>query len=56
MRSFLRSAAHIFRMSKKSDTREFLLYLRLVFIGIAVVGTIGFVVQYVSSLLKISFG
>jgi protein translocase SEC61 complex gamma subunit len=42
---FLRSAAAIFRLSKKSDKEEFALYLKLVGLGIIVIGTIGFIIK-----------
>lgn len=42
---FFRSAAAIFRLSKKSDREEFTLYLKLVTIGILIVGTIGFIIK-----------
>ena len=47
---FLRNVMAIFRLSHKSDMTEFSLYLRLVLLGIAVVGSIGFFVKLVGNL------
>jgi protein translocase SEC61 complex gamma subunit len=55
-RDFLKSMASVLRLSRKSDREEFWLYLRLVLLGIAVVGTIGFVIKLVSSALPTIFG
>ena len=49
-REFLRSSAAIFRLAHKSDRDEFTLYLKLVALGIAVVGTIGFIIKLVGSI------
>ena len=49
-REFLRSSAAIFRLSHKSDRDEFTLYLKLVTLGIAVVGAIGFLIKLVGSI------
>ena len=47
---FFKSAAAIFRLAHKSDRDEFTLYLKLVAIGVAVVGTIGFLVKLLGNL------
>ena len=49
-RGFLRSSAAIFRLAHKSDRDEFTLYLKLVAIGVAVVGTIGFLIKLLGSI------
>ena len=49
-RDFFRSSAAIFRLAHKSDRDEFTLYLKLVSLGIVVVGTIGFIVKLVGSI------
>ena len=56
VRDFLRSMASVLKLSRKSDKEEFMLYLRLVLLGIAVVGTIGFLIKLVSSALPTIFG
>jgi protein transport protein SEC61 subunit gamma and related proteins len=56
VRDFLRSIASVLKLSRKSDREEFMLYLRLVLLGIAVVGTIGFLIKLVSSALPSIFG
>jgi protein translocase SEC61 complex gamma subunit len=49
-RDFFRSAAAIFRLSKKSDRTEFSLYLKLVALAIMVVGVIGFIIKLVGNI------
>ncbi len=49
VREFLRSAAAIFRLAHKSDRDEFTLYLKLVALGIVVVGTIGFLIKLIGN-------
>ncbi|MDV3244937.1 MAG: protein translocase SEC61 complex subunit gamma [Nitrososphaerales archaeon] len=49
-RDFTKSVAAIFRLSHKSDRQEFSLYLKLVTLGIIVVGTIGFIIKLVGNI------
>ena len=49
-RDFLRSSAAIFRLAHKSDSDEFKLYLKLVALGIALIGTIGFVIKLLGNI------
>ena len=49
-RDFFKSVAAIFRLSHKSDRKEFTLYLKLVSLGILVVGTIGFIIKLVGNI------
>ncbi len=49
-RDFLKSVNAIFRLSHKSDKEEFMLYLKLVTLGIAVIGTIGFIIRLVGNI------
>lgn len=49
-RDFFRSVASVFRLSRKSDRYEFALYLKLVALGILVVGTIGFIIKLVGNI------
>jgi protein translocase SEC61 complex gamma subunit len=49
VRDFLKSAAAIFRLAHKSDRDEFTLYLKLVALGILLVGTIGFLIKLVGN-------
>ena len=50
VRNFFRSAGAIFRLAHKSDRDEFTLYLKLVAIGVAVVGTIGFLIKLLGNI------
>jgi protein transport protein SEC61 subunit gamma-like protein len=54
LREFVRSASQTLKLAKKSDWTEFSLYLKLVLLGLAVVGTIGFLIQFVASLIRLS--
>ena len=49
-RDFLRSCTAIFRLAHKSDREEFTLYLKLVALGIALVGTIGFIIKLIGNI------
>lgn len=49
VRGFFKSAAAIFRLAHKSDVDEFTLYLKLVALGILLVGTIGFLIKLVGN-------
>ncbi len=46
----------VVRLSKKSDREQFWLYLKLVLLGIAVVGTMGFMIKFISTVLPNIFG
>jgi protein transport protein SEC61 subunit gamma-like protein len=46
----------VIRLSKKSDRDQFVLYLKLVLLGVAVVGTMGFLVKFISTVLPTIFG
>ncbi len=48
-RDFLSSVGAIFRLAHKSDRDEFTLYLKLVAIGVAAVGTIGFMIKLIGN-------
>jgi protein translocase SEC61 complex gamma subunit len=56
VRDMLRAMGSVFRLSKKSDREEFTLYLKLVGLGVLVVGTIGFLIKFVSAALPTIFG
>ena len=49
VREFFKSAGAIFRLAHKSDRDEFTLYLKLVALGMAVVGLIGFLIKLVGN-------
>ncbi len=53
-RQTLRNMANTMKMAKKPDRDEYSQHLRLVLFGIAGVGTIGFIIQFVFSV--ITFG
>lgn len=49
-RSFLSSVNAIFKLAHKSDKDEFSLYLKMVALGMGVVGIIGFVIKLVGNI------
>tara|TARA_B100002003_G_scaffold213791_1_gene211690 strand:+ start:43 stop:213 length:171 start_codon:yes stop_codon:yes gene_type:complete len=51
--SFIRSAKNTMKLAHKSDRQEFMLYLKLVLLGVGVVGTLGFVIQTISAFLQL---
>jgi len=53
-RQTLRNMANTMKMAKKPDRDEYQQHLRLVMFGIGGVGTIGFIIQFVFSV--ITFG
>jgi protein transport protein SEC61 subunit gamma and related proteins len=55
-REFLKSMGSVIRLSKKSDREQFVLYLKLVLMGVAVVGTLGFIIKFISTVLPSIFG
>ncbi len=46
----------VIKLSRKSDRDEFFLYLKLVLLGLGVVGVIGFLVKLMSTALPTIFG
>jgi protein translocase SEC61 complex gamma subunit len=56
LRDFLKSMGSVIRLSKKSDRDQFVLYLKLVLLGVGVVGTLGFLIKFISTVLPTVFG
>lgn len=52
----LRDMYTTLRLAKKSGKEDFKMHLRLVLLGIAVVGAVGFIIQLVSSIITFSGG
>jgi len=55
-RDFLKSMGTVLKLSKKSDKEQFFLYLKLVLLGVGVVGTLGFLIKLLSTVLPTIFG
>jgi len=55
-RDLLKSMGSVLRLSKKSDREQFMLYLKLVLLGVGVVGTLGFIIKFISTVLPNVFG
>ena len=47
----LRDMANTLKLAKKSDKDDYMQHLRLVLIGIGAIGTIGFIIQFVFSVI-----
>ncbi|MDW8045481.1 MAG: protein translocase SEC61 complex subunit gamma [Nitrososphaerota archaeon] len=56
LKSFLKSVVLTLRLSKKSNRSEFLLYAKLVLLGIATVGGIGFLIQLIAAIIRLTSG
>lgn len=52
----LRAMYTTLKLAKKSSKEDFKIHLRLVLLGLAVIGAIGFIIQFVSSLIAFSGG
>lgn len=52
----LQSAWRTLKLTRKSDREEFMLYIKLVFLGFGVVGAIGFIIYFVASMLMLFVG
>jgi protein transport protein SEC61 subunit gamma-like protein len=51
-KQMLRDMANTIKLAKKSDRDDYMQHLRLVLLGIATVGTIGFIIQFVFSVIN----
>ncbi len=54
--SWLTSAYRTIKLTRKSDKQEFMLYLKLVLLGFALVGAIGFVIYFLAAMLMLAMG
>jgi protein transport protein SEC61 subunit gamma-like protein len=50
-RQMLRDMANTMKLAKKSDRDDYTQHLRLVLLGIGAIGTIGFIIQFVFSVI-----
>jgi protein translocase SEC61 complex gamma subunit len=56
LRSALTSAWRVLKLTRKSDREEFFLYMKLVFLGFAIVGAIGFLIYFIATELELNAG
>ena len=52
----LRDMYTTLRLAKKSNKEDFMKHFKLVMLGLAVVGAMGFIIQFLSSLITFSGG
>lgn len=52
VRQLLRDMANTIKLAKKSDKDDYMQHLRLVLFGIATIGAIGFIIQFVFSVIN----
>ena len=52
VRQLLKDMANTIKLAKKSDKDDYMQHLRLVIFGIATVGAIGFIIQFVFSVIN----
>ena len=50
---FLRVSINVLKFARKSDRKEFFLYMRLVLLGVSILGSIGYVVQLIGSIFRL---
>jgi protein transport protein SEC61 subunit gamma-like protein len=50
-RQLLRDMVNTVKLAKKSDRDDYMQHLRLVLLGIGAIGTIGFIIQFVFSVI-----
>jgi protein transport protein SEC61 subunit gamma-like protein len=51
-RQMLRDMSNTLKLAKKSDRDDYMQHLRLVLLGIGAIGTIGFIIQFVFSVIN----
>ncbi|MBI5377596.1 MAG: protein translocase SEC61 complex subunit gamma [Thaumarchaeota archaeon] len=51
-RQMLKDMANTIKLAKKSDKDDYMQHLRLVLLGIGAIGTIGFIIQFVFSVIN----
>ena len=51
-RQMLKDMVNTIKLAKKSDKDDYMQHLRLVLLGMATVGTIGFIIQFVFSVIN----
>lgn len=50
-KQMLKDMANTIKLAKKSDKDDYMQHLRLVLLGIGAIGTIGFIIQFVFSVI-----
>ncbi|MBE18881.1 MAG: protein translocase SEC61 complex subunit gamma [Thaumarchaeota archaeon] len=53
---FLNSCINTLKYARKSDRKEYFLYLKLTLAGLVILGSIGYVVQLVGSIFRLTGG
>jgi protein translocase SEC61 complex gamma subunit len=52
LRSFFSSAAKLLKLAKKPGRDELWLSVKICFLGIAVIGVVGFIIKFISATLQ----
>lgn len=52
LRSFIKSSLRLLRLARKPSRDEIWLSMRICFLGILIVGTIGFIVYFLAGVLR----
>jgi protein transport protein SEC61 subunit gamma-like protein len=55
-RQMLKDMANTIKLAKKSDKEDYMQHLRLVILGMATVGTIGFIIQFTFAVINLGHG
>jgi len=52
LRSFLSSASRIFKLAKKPGREELWLSIKICFLGVLVIGVLGYIIKLISGMLQ----
>ncbi|MEM1515010.1 MAG: protein translocase SEC61 complex subunit gamma [Candidatus Bathyarchaeia archaeon] len=52
LRSFIRSSLRLLKLARKPDKDEIWLSIKICFLGILIVGVIGFLIYFLASLIR----
>ena len=53
LRSFLKSAANLFRTISRPDWKTYWLSIKIVFVGVSVLGAIGYIIKIISDTIQV---
>ena len=54
--AFINACFSTLKLAKRSDRKEFLMYIKLTLVGMSIVGTIGYVIQLIGTIFRLQGG
>jgi len=54
--AFINAMFHTLKLAKRSDRKEFLMYIKLTLVGMSIVGTLGYVIQLIGTIFRLQGG